>query len=516
MRENFKSFVIPLVLILLFIGALFFHQLLEVKQQPDPEWSRSIPLDYTSEERPLTFYGKEGLFLASNGKVTQFSLNESLASEREKTLDTSVTRGQPFWTDGSRVIQMKDDQLISTENKEVTTIAEDVTGISTSSNTVFFWNKEDLYTLNPNDLSVKEIFRFPNEVLDVYIEKDGSAICQIRQNDVHSHLYYMDEEWQLVKNPFAIVNTATNHHINGLTFTHENNQLTLLYNEEMRAQGTLSYKIFKLQTSIDGVGKSILKPEAVEILNEESGYKLQSPRSVQFASINGEQSILFTSESHRVGEQNAITLYVAPFSESAQFTASPVSTTKHFTYSPLQISKKSIVWLDYDGDYYELFGASQDKQVIASSTEWSKRSVKEAINNGVLMLFSSLITILVSFYWVLPSLFLLILLYIFKPNIFEKEGINWVEYASIILFILMPLTFIDKAMGDYFYFAAPLYLTFPGSEYVLLLIISALTALLWKFGRNPDWGTFGGVFYFMGIYILLYVTSIGPYVFNLF
>jgi hypothetical protein len=49
-----------------------------------------------------------------------------------------------------------------------------------------------------------------------------------------------------------------------------------------------------------------------------------------------------------------------------------------------------------------------------------------------------------------------------------------------------------------------------------LLVISALTSLLWKFGRDPDWGTFGGVFYFMGIYILLYATSMGPYIFNLF
>jgi hypothetical protein len=515
-RANFKAFGIPFMLVLLLIGALFFHQLLKVKQQPDPDWSRSIPLGYTSEERPLAFYGDEALFLASNGKVDQFSFDESLNPTKGITLNTSVTRGQPFWTDGSMVIQVKDEQLVSTKDNEDKILDDKVTGISTSSNAIYYWKQQTLYSLTLNDLSSKEVFRFPGEVLEAYIGNDGSVLLQIRQDDAHSHLYYMDDGLKLVKSPFAVVNTSTNHHINGLSFVKENGQMTVLYNEEMRAQGTLSYKILKLQTSIADIGKSIVKPLKIEFTNVQSGFKLQSPRSVQFASFHGEPSIFFTSESHRVGGQNAIGLYVSPFSDSNQFGATPVNTTKHFTYSPIQITDKSIAWLDYDGDYYELFGASQDEKAIVKSTKWSKRSVKEAVNNAVLMLFSSLITILVSFYWVLPSLFVLILLYMFKPNIFEKEDINWVEYASIILFILMPLTFIGKAMGDYFYLSAPEYLTFTGSEYILLLIISALTAFLWKIGRNPDWGTFGGAFYFMGIYILLYVTSIGPYIFNLF
>ncbi|MGE6752441.1 hypothetical protein ACQKFO_03285 [Rossellomorea sp. NPDC071047] len=113
MKEKFKSFGIPLMLIVLFIGALFLHQLLQVKQQPQPDWSRSVPLNYTSEERPVIFNGDEGLFLASNGKITGITFKGSLNSTKVTTLDTSVTRGHPFWTDGTKVIQIKDDKLIS-------------------------------------------------------------------------------------------------------------------------------------------------------------------------------------------------------------------------------------------------------------------------------------------------------------------------------------------------------------------------------------------------------------------
>ncbi|BCB04355.1 hypothetical protein [Bacillus sp. KH172YL63] len=516
MRAKLKTFGVPLLFILAFVGALFFQQLQQVKEQPHPDWSRSIPFDFTSEERPLAFNGEEGLFLASKGSVTGFTFNEAMEVTNEKTIDTSVTRGKPFWTDGNKVIQMKDDQLISTENGKTNVLAEQVTGISTASDSVYYWNMDTLFMLNPTDTAAKEIHRFTEEILDVYIGKEGHAIVQVRQDDTHAQLYYLDAAEGITGNPLAVVDTATNHHMKGLSFMVKNDQLTILYNDEMRTQGTLSYKIMKLQTAMDSIGDSLLKPEPVEFTNEVSSYKLQSPRSVQFTSLNGEDYILFTSESHRVGDDNAVSLYAAPFENASNFNAAPIGTTKHFTYSPVQISEQSIAWLDYGGDYYELFGASQNEQVIANSVEWTKRSVKEAVNDTVLMLFSSLITVLVSFYWVLPSLFVLILLYMFKPNVFEKEGIIWVEYASIILFMAMPFTFIGKAMGDFFYFAAPDYLTFSGSEYVLLLLISVLAALLWKWGRDRDWGSFGGAFYFMGIYILLYVTLIGPYVFNLF
>ncbi|MGD6840873.1 hypothetical protein ACQCVL_31450, partial [Bacillus thuringiensis] len=95
-----------------------------------------------------------------------------------------------------------------------------------------------------------------------------------------------------------------------------------------------------------------------------------------------------------------------------------------------------------------------------------------------------------------------------RPNAFEKDGISWAEYASIIIFMLMPITYTRNAMNAYFYQVAPEYLVFPGSGYALLLLISVITWVIWKIGPDPDWGSFAGAFYFMGIYILFYITSI--------
>lgn len=83
-------------------------------------------------------------------------------------------------------------------------------------------------------------------------------------------------------------------------------------------------------------------------------------------------------------------------------------------------------------------------------------------------------------YWFLPSLFLLILLYIFRPNVFEKDGISWAEYVAVILFLFMPVSYTGNAMNAYFYQVAPDYFIFPGSSYILLLLISAMTWIIWK------------------------------------
>ncbi|WJV30622.1 hypothetical protein QTG56_06175 [Rossellomorea sp. AcN35-11] len=63
MREKLKVFGIPICVMLLFVAALFFHQLLLVKELPQPEWSRSLPLDFTSKERPPGVSKRWGIIL---------------------------------------------------------------------------------------------------------------------------------------------------------------------------------------------------------------------------------------------------------------------------------------------------------------------------------------------------------------------------------------------------------------------------------------------------------------------
>ena len=516
MREKVKVFGIPLGVMVLFVAALFVHQLFLVKELPQPDWSRSLPLDYTSKEKPQIFQNNGELYLSSEGKVHALTINDEMNVSGEKVTDTKITRGYPFWTDGNQFIYYKEGNLVLTRNQKDEILSEGITGVGTGTDRVYFWENEELFQYGLKEGSIDEVHVFPSEISDIHIAGKGHSIIQVKKDDTHDFLYYMNGKGEVAEKPFLVVNTAQNKMMDGLTFKVEDGQLILLYNEKSRSQGTLSYNVYKVQAPLQELGASILTGTKMEFVNESNGEKLVSPGGARFVNLGGEESVLFTSEGQEVGDNSSMRLYSARLEDGDKLKGTSLNTTKNVTYSPVQLTDESLVWFNYDGGTYELYGASQNEQVVSESTKWSGRSVREALNNGVLMMFSSLVTTLTSFYWFLPSLFLLILLYIFRPNVFEKDGISWAEYASIILFLLMPISYTSKAMNPYFYQVAPEYFVFPGSSYALIVLLSVITWVIWKKGRDPEWGSFAGAFYFMGIYVLFYITSIGPYIFNLF
>jgi hypothetical protein len=516
MREKLKIVGLPIGITLIFIAALFVHQLLLVKELPHKGWSRSLPFEESFKEKPQVFVDAEDrIHIASDGHVQTIKMNDKLAISEETTTKTKITRGFSFWTDGKQYIYYKGGNLVSAAGGEERILEKDIAGIGTGKNDVYYWKEATLSWYDMEKSTSTEIHTFPDTIADMFVADDGTAIVQVEKDNTHDLLFYLNDQQQ-ASGAFLTVASSPNKKMEDLTFKIKDGNLLIFYNQKSRSQGTLAYNVFKLQTPVGEIGNSMLEGEKVEFDLSDTGQKLVSPGGVQLMEMEGEEMILLTSKGTKIGDNNTVSLYAAPLEDGTAFNAVPVSTTKHVSYPPVKISDEAMVWVNYDGADYALKGSSRNPEVISESTNWSKSSVKEAINNGVLMMFSSLVTIMTSFYWVLPSLFLLILMYIFKPNAFEKDGISWVEYLSIIIFIFMPVSYTQNAMNAYFEQMAPGYLLFPGSAYAVTIFLTLITLAIWKFGRDPDWGSMGGAFYFMGTYILLYITFIGPYIFNLY
>ncbi|MBN8194222.1 hypothetical protein JI667_18995 [Bacillus sp. NTK074B] len=516
MKGKMKTLGIPLLLMTLFFGGVIIHQMMSMKQLPQPNWSRSLPMDLKLEDRPQYFSIDKELFTNSEGKVKHYTISKDLKLQEKSPINIKVKRGDDFWTNGSTSIYLKDGKLLVSKNKVTDVIASNVSDLSSGVNDVYFWSGNILYYCNPDNFSTTKIKEFQSDVLDVSINKEGQAVVKTQKNDTQSLLYYIDNSQKIIKNPFALVSNETNKKVEDIAFIENNKNLTVFYSEEMRSQGILSHKIFKLVTPINEIGNALIKPDEVIVTNENNGFKIANPQSVEFVKIDDKSMVLISGEGQKIGDNNTVSLYLSPFTDENVLKAGVITTTKEFALNPLVINNNSILWFNFDGHTNELYGASQNKDVILKSTKWNETNVKEAFYNGIVMIASSVITILTSFYWMIPSLFLLILLSFFQPNSFEREGINIWEYISIILFLMMPLTYISRSMNDYFYYVAPEYLTFSGSSYIILIVISIITAVIWKLGRDPEWGTFSGAFYFMIVYTLLFVSSVGSYFFNIF
>ncbi|UTE73196.1 hypothetical protein M1I95_01210 [Rossellomorea marisflavi] len=515
MKEKLKVWGIPMTLVILIIGGMFLHQLLKMKEPPQKDWSRSVSLDQSFEDRPQLFNGSGDLFISSGGKIQGLTVKEGLRVEEKQALDVDVSGSNPYWTDGKKVIYYEDAKLLSHEGGKVSVLSEGVTGIETDTSSVYYWTGGTLYEMDPLTMDAGKIHSFKQEIDQVTIGKDGDALVQTKADDTHVQFHYIDRE-QRASAPFLLLEKNSSKQVENATYEIADGQLTLFYSETARSQGQLTTATYKVELPVDEVGDELQKAEKVRFVNADNGLDLESPGDIQLAEIDGEATLLLTAEGQEIGDFNAIALYKAVPNKDGSYQALRLNTTRHLTQSPLPLSDNEVVWFNYNGGTYELYGTSQNDEVINSSLHWTKASVKEALLNGTLMLFSSLVTGLTSFYWVLPSLFILILLNIFKPNVFEREGISMAEYVTILIFLIMPFTYTGKAMGDYYYQVAPDILSFSGSGYAVMIVISVLTALVWKFGRNEEWGPFAGVFYFMGTYILLYISLIGPYMFNLF
>ncbi|MBM7584179.1 hypothetical protein JOC86_000716 [Bacillus pakistanensis] len=516
MEGKLKAVGFPILIVVFFIFALFFHQLQEITKLPNENWSRSIPQEFQTKEKPIIYQSQNEIFLTDKNQVQHYRVSDGLKVQHIGKIPVTIPRGNPFWSNGESFVYLKNDQLILFNKGKETIIDDSVTGISTSENQVSYWKNGELSSLNVKSFESKVLHMFEQKISDVSYGSDGSMIVQHAVNDLQVELYYIDPKGEVSKNSISTLNKSTNDNIGSLSVLTENNQLSIIYSTKKRTQGALSYSLGRIDLDLSKLNHLKASPKEITMLNKETGSKLDSPQSVKVVKEGDESYLLFTAEGQRIGDSNAINVYYGKLVAGFEVKAKPINSTKNVTNFPLKVNKDSILWLNYDGDIYELYGASKDSNVIEESQQLTSLDWKQAGYNTFLMLFSSLITILTSFYWVLPSLLLLIVLYMTKPNIFEKDDINWVEYVSITLFAIMPFTYMEKAMNHYFYSMAPSYFTFSGSSWIILIVITILSAIIWKWGRNPEWGTFGGAFYFMGIYFLIYITSIGPYIFNLY
>ncbi|WP_113928599.1 hypothetical protein [Bacillus sp. P14.5] len=494
MKQNLKAFGIPALVITVLIAALYFHQLSTMTKLPNEGWSRSIPLNYEGKESPITFQRENEVYLTNEDEVRKFTLGEGLTIEESETISMDVPRGYPFWTDGNQFLTLSGGQLSITADGESEVIDEEVTGIATEEEKVLYWKKGVVYEYKLSNGSATEVHTFQNEIMDVVFGNEGSYAVIHQKDTVNAEVFLMTASGELLQSPVLTVKNSTYDQLGSLVLYTEGEEVTFVFGRKMRTGGSLSYNMFKAAGNLDSLETTPLSIHKLNFINEDSGAKLQSPDYARIVRLNGELNLVFTAEGQRIGDDRNIRLYAGELEEGTQIEARAVNTNENVAQNPLKINEESLLWISFNGDFYQLYGASQNSKVKEASTELTAEDWKQSGYNAFLMLFSSMVTLLTSSYWLFPSLTLLLLLYIIRPNIFEIEDINWVEYASIALFLILPFTYMSRAMNSYFYEVAPSYYTFHYSDIFLLGAISLVTGIIWKVGRDPEWGTFAGVF----------------------
>ncbi|MEI5908701.1 hypothetical protein WAK64_16760 [Bacillus spongiae] len=514
--RKLKTFGIPIVLCSCLFLVLYFQQLNEIKQLPNDEWSRSLPLDVSLSESKQVFHNDNKMYLTSSTDVQVVELNQQMTTQGD-TLPLKVDKGKGFWTNEEKFVYLNKKRVILSDLSSETVIAENVSNVKGADEQVVYWTDNTLYRLNPDTGETTLLSTFENNVEDVYFLNSGEILVLIPNDwNTKANLYLLNDQDDL---PILLssINTGQQSIIDGISGTiQENGHIFLLMEKNGRSQGNITYYSYKMEGTIEDFINNTVPLEKINFYDKDSQHQFENSHSLSNFRMKDKTTFTFLAEGLGVTKKNDTSLYLGEL-KGNKVESRLISTTDHVANDPFYANDlSSIYWLIYNGESHKLYFSSTDEAVIKDSLTLSKEDYSNAFYNSFLMLFSGFIVLLTSFYVYLPSLTFLIYLNIFKPNVLESEGIHLVEYVSIGMFLVMPIFYLATAMDSFFYSIAPSYLTFDGSLWVISFVLSLITTLVWKWGRDPDWTAMLGSFYFMIVYMLLFMISVGPYFFDLF
>ncbi|MEI5908700.1 hypothetical protein WAK64_16755 [Bacillus spongiae] len=514
--RKLKTFGIPIVLCSCLFLVLYFQQLNEINQLPNDEWSRSLPLDVSLSESKQVFHNDNKMYLTSSSGVQVVELNQQMTTQSD-TLPLKVDKGKGFWTNGEKFVYLNKKRVILSDLSSETVIAENITDVKGADEQVVYWADNALYRLYPDTGETTLLSTFENNLENVYFLNSGEIVVSTPNEwKTKANLYLLNSQDDL---PILLssVDTGYQFSINGISGNIEaNGKILLLIEKNGRKQGNITYQSFIMEGTIEDFINNTVPLEKIKFYDKDSQHQFYSFHSLSNFLMKDKTTFTFLAEGIGVFKKNDFSLYLGEL-KGNKVESRLISTTDHVANDPFYANNfSSIYWLIYKGESHKLYFSSNDEAVIKDSLTLSKEDYFNAFYNSFLMLFSGFIVLLTSFYVYLPSLAFLIYLNIFKPNIMESEGVHLVEYVSIGMFLVMPIFYLATAMDSFFYSIAPSYLTFDGSLWVISFVLSLLTTLVWKWGRDPEWTAMLGSFYFMFVYMLLLIFSVGPYFFDLF
>ncbi|WP_456271322.1 hypothetical protein [Bacillus sp. AK031] len=398
MKEKLKAFGIPFLLIAGLLAALYFHQLSTMTKLPNEEWSRSVYLPYEGKEMPISFQRENELYLTNVDKVNKFVVGDGLTIEDSAEIDMDIPRGYPFWTDGERFLTLSTGNLTLSQNGEEQVIDQDVTGLATDEGKVLYWKSGTVYEYDIDNENSTEVHSFPNDIIDIVLASDGSYAVIHQKDDANGELFFVNSVGVMIENPVLTVKNSAYDKLGNVVMMTTEEKVSIIYGRQMRTGGSLSFNMYKASGPVDELASTPLSVEKLSFINKENNAKLESPDYANIVNLSNGPHLMFTAEGQRIGDNSAMRLYSGPLDNGSAIEALPINTNNHVAQNPMKVNDQSVVWISFNGDHYQLYGASQSAEVKEASTELNAEDWKLSAYNAFLMLFSSMVTVLTSFY----------------------------------------------------------------------------------------------------------------------
>ncbi|KUP06448.1 hypothetical protein Q75_07895 [Bacillus coahuilensis p1.1.43] len=516
MKRKIYKIGIPTFLVLLFLGLLYFQQLQSNLTLPSENWSRSISLQTEIDKKEQILIEDNNIFTPSSNGIIHTTLDSELKVVSQEKIPVTFPLGATYWTNGTYTYFIQDKNLMVYTEEKTSIVFEDVTQFVELQEYIFFISANELYKSPLSSNEIESVSTFDFELIQLSTIEDQALVVldNVDNQGQKSNMYV----YTPTNNKLTLMTTMSNNSqerikdVNGIIVEE---QYQLLVEVEARSQGAISNRVHTLNFLLEDLPTKI-SPSPLVFKEKNRDVTLYSPRELQTRESNGKLEVLYVAEDIQIENEFTQSVYIGTV-ENNSVNSSLVSKTRNSSNGPVFIpSLNAITWYDVKGTVTNVYASSSHEDIKIESQNPTNEDYKQALYQSIIMAFSSLVALITASYWFFPSLALLILLYMFKSQWIEGSYERIVEYIAIAIFLILPAFYYTKGKTDYFLEMAPDYLTFSGSSLIIHLLLTLLTFVIYKLNRDEDWGVFAGTFYFMGMYVLLFLVTIGPYLFNLY
>ncbi|OEF99439.1 hypothetical protein BHF71_09005 [Vulcanibacillus modesticaldus] len=517
-RQNskFRAIYLPILITIILIGILLYRNIQSELTLPDTNWSRDVTLPMTTmnalpfvreDANGVHIYGKEGR------RVKHLVLKDGLRVKMESSIEIDLPPLKPFWAKNERLVYIKDGELFLFSEGIEKSLYQNVNGMVAKEDLVIFWQDTNLFKLDAQDFSVIPIGSTNDRIDSVIINQDSPAnfivITKSDMNRIQLTFYRLKDNNTYNQISLLTMTEYPGEKITGFQFVSNEKEIDIIYTTYSVKQGVVTYRAYFTKAMLNNL--SDIPPFTnIEVIDEQYMVKLKNPKHIQLSLEDDVPTILLAVNGYLTPKKRAVNIYEAK-NIDGKWVANKRSKTARMSVRPFWLDYGNILWLDFiSTKEYQLKGSSTNPITIEESQRINYNDWMNALANTLLSLTASLVIILNSILWMVPTAFFITVISFIDITLLERD-VKWIKKTAIILYLTTQLFVVKGIFSATFNVFAPSFLAFRGNSFIIPLGLAVVTYMITKYAKNDDWEPIHEISYFMLVNVWLFTILIGPY-----
>ncbi len=509
--QNHLFWIIPLLMIIGIITLLFWTNLNVLTKQPNQEWSRNIKVGETQTNRkPFSYHNGKEIRIAffNEGEIHTKTYSESSFELLEES-STSVpfTKWDPFYyNNGQLIYHGRDGKLMDAKNQKLITKADEFHPLN---NRLFYVKGKQIFELDPQTKSTTSLGSISDqyETIVPMVQEDQTYFMAYKSigSRVPMALYKAKQDGSLAVQTKGQLEIPISESFRDISVATHEDGFGIVAKSDL---GKNEYRMYTLETSWENPN---LQFQLIELKDPETGLKISQAGEVNPYYTNGQLHVLFhgigfTQRETQGNYANNIYQFVQ---NESDLKVQQISNTRRFSTNALRLTDDTILWLDY-GITKHINIASKKPELIEKADRITQTDLTLAFGSTIMYLVKSFTSIYLAYPWiVVPLLFFVILFFTYRKAM--DQNYTWVLYAGVGLYLVGAMLLESHFFVRTMQAQAPDFLTFPGYEYVYILVGGVLAYLCLLFVHRT-WSVGYKIMYFVALHLIFLMLGFGGYI----